>query len=89
MTTARAAPTGEITLPTQFTRLSTVSFGLGRSLTLYGLARLWRLPKVLGVGHQGRKLEQTNHQEIDEDKTAVWLFSKSDNLICSSFACAR
>ena len=47
------------------------SFRLGRGLTLDGLARLWRLPKVLGVGHQGRKLERTNHQQIDKNKTAA------------------
>jgi len=71
MTTARAAPTGEDHIADPVHEIENCSFGLGRGLTLYGLARLRRLPKVLCVGHQGRKLERTNHQQIDKNKIAA------------------
>ena len=68
MTTASAAPTGEITLPTQFTRLRTVPSGWAAVCPCTAWPVCWRLPKVLGVGHQWKELKGNNNQETHKRK---------------------
>jgi len=71
MTTANAAPTGAMTLPTQFTRFQYGAFRLGSGLSLHCLTRGRLLPKVFARMTSAEKAEAKQWPGDREERVAA------------------
>ena len=71
MTTASAAPTGEITLPTQFTRLRTVPSGWAAVCPCTAWPVCGDCPRFWALDTNGENWNEQIISEIDENKAAA------------------